>query len=127
MWKDLTLAPSRGHWEEETTVYVSDQKRGVNTRSLRKWLKHRQAIEPIIGHLKSDGRLNRNYLLGEQGDAINALLCCAGHNLRLVLRKFRLFWPSTWSICRAHWGSWGRRTKETTLWLPAAINRLAPC
>ena len=47
----------RGHGEEETTVYVSGQKRGVNTRSLRKRLKRRQAIEPIIGHLKSDGRL----------------------------------------------------------------------
>ena len=63
------------------TVYVSGQKPNMNTRSLRERLKCRQAIEPIIGHLKSDGRLNQNYLLGEQGDAINVLLCCAGHSI----------------------------------------------
>ena len=54
----------RGHGEEATSVYLSGQKRGIKTRSLRKRLKRRQAIEPIIGHLKSHGRLGRNYLQG---------------------------------------------------------------
>lgn len=84
----------RGHSEQRTRVYMSGQKRGVKTRSLKKRLKRRQAIEPIIGHLKSDGRLGRNYLQGMVGDAMNVLLCCAGHNLRLVLRRLRFFWLS---------------------------------
>ena len=91
----------RGHGEETTTVYLSGQRRGIKTRSLRKRLKRRQAIEPIIGQLKSDGRLGRNYLQGMDGDAINVLLCCAGHNLRLILRHLRLFWPSIWRVFQA--------------------------
>ena len=35
--------------------------------------------------MKLDGRLDRNFLAGVQGDAINALLCGAGYNLRLIL------------------------------------------
>ncbi len=59
--------------------------------SLRKWLKRRSAIEPVIGHMKNDGRLGRNYLLGEEGDKINAVLCGAGHNMRKLLRAFLFF------------------------------------
>ena len=81
----------RGHGETETTVYISGQKRGIKTQRLKRSLKRRQAIEPVIGHLKSDGLLGRNFLKGTEGDQLNVLLCCAGHNLRLVLNKFRLF------------------------------------
>jgi thiamine pyrophosphate-dependent acetolactate synthase large subunit-like protein len=49
------------------------------------------SIEPMIGHMKADGRLGRNHLLGAAGDAINALLVAAGHNLRLILNWLRLF------------------------------------
>ena len=42
----------------------------------------RSAIEPVIGHMKNDGRLGRNNLLGMEGDKINAILCGAGHNIR---------------------------------------------
>ena len=48
-------------------------------------------MEPVIGHMKSDGRLARNFLKGVEGDAMNALLCGAGHNLRKILKKLRLF------------------------------------
>ena len=81
----------RGHDETEATVYISRQKRGIKTQRLKRSLKRRQAIEPVIGHLKSDGLLDRNYLKGTQGDQFNVLLSCAGHNLRLVLRRLRLF------------------------------------
>ena len=50
-----------------------------------------RAFEPVIGHMKADGKLGRNHLLGELGDKINALLCGAGHNIRLILRKLREF------------------------------------
>lgn len=84
----------RGHSEENTTVYISGQKRGIKTGRLKKSLKRRQAIEPVIGHLKSDGLLGRNYLKGTQGDQMNVMLSCAGHNLRLILRQLRFFWLS---------------------------------
>jgi hypothetical protein len=54
-------------------------------------LKRRNAIEPIIAHLKNDGLLGRNYLKGELGDAMRAILCAAGHNIRLILRQLRIF------------------------------------
>ncbi len=57
------------------------------TRRLKKCLQRRQAIEPVIGHLKSDGHLGQNWLRGMEGDRMNVLRCCAGHNLlRLILR-----------------------------------------
>lgn len=46
-------------------------------------------MEPEIGHLKADGRLGRNFLKGMQGDAINAILCGVGHNLRKILAHIR--------------------------------------
>jgi IS5 family transposase len=52
----------------------------------RKLLKRRQAIEPIIGHLKADHRMNRCYLKGELGDRLHAVLCAAGYNIRWLLR-----------------------------------------
>jgi IS5 family transposase len=61
------------------------------THSIRRELKRRNAIEPIIGHMKSDGLLQCNHLKGTEGDAINALLCGAGQNLRLILRYLRIF------------------------------------
>ena len=72
-------------------VYISGQKRGIKTQRLKRSLKRRQAIEPVIGHLKADGLLGRNHLKGTQGDQLNVLLSCAGHNLRLILRRLRLF------------------------------------
>ena len=52
----------------------------------RRWLRRRQAIEPVIGHLKADHRMNRCWLAGSVGDAIHAVLCAAGYNLRWLLR-----------------------------------------
>ena len=86
----------RGHGETQTTVYVSGQKRGIKTQRLKQSLKRREAIEPVIGHLKSDGLLGRNYLKGTEGDQMNVMLSCAGHNLRLILRQLRIFWLQIW-------------------------------
>ena len=52
----------------------------------RRWLKRRQAVEPAIGHLKSDHRMNRCWLKGKLGDALHAVLCAAGYNLRWLMR-----------------------------------------
>ena len=106
----------RGHKEATTTVYISGQKRGIETQRLKRSLKRRQAIEPIIGHLKADGRLGRNFLKGTQGDQMNVLLSCAGHNLRLILNKFRLFCLENGTRL----GAWLRRwnTPRGLSWLP---------
>ncbi len=81
----------RGHEVKDTKVFISGQKRGV-TRSIKKALKRRSAIEPEIGHMKNDGRLDRCYLKGTVGDAINVVMVAAGHNLRKILNKLRLLW-----------------------------------
>ena len=52
----------------------------------QRWLKRRQAVEPAIGHLKSDHRLDRCWLKGALGDALHAISCAAGYNLRWLLR-----------------------------------------
>ena len=70
-------------------LLISGSKRGV-TKAIERKLKRRNAVEPVIGHMKSDGRLARNFLKGVEGDAMNALLCGAGHNLRKILKKLRL-------------------------------------
>ena len=54
-------------------------------------IKRRSAVEPTIGHMKVDGRLARNPLKGALGDAIHAVMCGAGHNLRLILAALRLY------------------------------------
>ena len=61
------------------------------TRRLKRSLKHREAIELVIGHLKSDDFLGCNYLKGEICDQMNVLLRCTGHNLRLVSKRLRFF------------------------------------
>jgi len=85
----------RGHDVTDVEVFKARQKRGV-TGSIRRELKRRNAIEPIIGHMKNDGLMDRNYLKGSQGDAINVILCGAGQNLRLILRHLRIFWLKIW-------------------------------
>jgi IS5 family transposase len=80
----------RGHGlVDAVKVWIAGAKRGV-TVAIKKKLKRRNAVEPVIGHMKSDGRLGRNFLKGVAGDAMNALLCGAGHNLRKILRRLAL-------------------------------------
>ncbi|HEX8569323.1 MAG TPA: IS5 family transposase [Caulobacteraceae bacterium] len=73
----------RGHDADRARVILSGQKRGL-TPTMRRERRRRAAIEPVIGHMKSDGHLGRNFLLGTQGDATNVILAAAGHNLRLL-------------------------------------------
>ena len=102
----------RGHdYEGDAMVMISGQKRGLTTQMKRE-LKRRSAIEATIGHMKTDGRLDRNFLNGKDGDAINALLTAAGHNLRLILNALIILWlwirtitpktvkPNIWAMLR---------------------------
>ncbi len=78
----------RGHGVENVKVYISGARRGV-TRTIAKLLRRRSAIEPMIGHMKTDGRLTRCPLKGTEGDALFAVLCGCGHNIRMILRHLR--------------------------------------
>jgi IS5 family transposase len=65
-------------------VYISGQKQRV-TEQIKRELRRRSAVEPVIGHLKSDHRMDRNHLAHAAGDAINAVLAAAGYNFRRLL------------------------------------------
>jgi IS5 family transposase len=81
----------RGHnAPKPLRVFKSGQKRGVHGQ-IKKELRRRSAIEPVIGHCKSDGHLDRNYLHGRLGDQINAVMSAVGYNFRLLLRWLKLF------------------------------------
>jgi transposase, IS5 family len=56
-------------------------------------MRRRRAIEPVIGHLKAEHRMARNYLKGFAGDRANAILAAAGYNCRLLLRG----WPPSFA------------------------------
>jgi transposase, IS5 family len=70
-------------------VFIAGQKRRM-TSKIKREMRRRSAVEPVIGHLKSEHRMGRNYLWHRQGDAINAILAAAGYNFRLLLRWLRL-------------------------------------
>jgi IS5 family transposase len=77
----------RGHNAPPThrfKVFISGQKRRV-TETIKRELRRRAAVEPVIGHMKSDHRMGRNHLAHAAGDAINAVLAAAGYNFRRLL------------------------------------------
>ena len=76
----------RGHnHTEKFRVWISGQVRRV-TKPIRREMKRRAAVEPVIGHTKAEHRMGRNYLKGREGDRINAVLAAAGYNFGLLLR-----------------------------------------
>ena len=70
-------------------VFMSGQKRGV-TPAIKRELRRRSAVEPVIGHLKAEHRMDRNYLWYRRGDANNAVLAAVGYNFRRLIRWLRL-------------------------------------
>jgi Transposase domain (DUF772) len=79
----------RGHdAPKPRKVFISGQKRGV-FGIIKRELRRRSAIEPLIGHMKEEGHLGRCYLKGHAGDAANAILTAAGYNFRRILAWLR--------------------------------------
>jgi len=66
-----------------TKILVRQAKRTV---SIRREMRRRAAVEPVIGHMKAEHRMGRNYLTGRDGDRINAVLAAASYNFGLLLR-----------------------------------------
>lgn len=95
----------RGHtYPNRFRVWISGQVRRV-TKTIRRDMKRRAAVEPVIGHLKADHRMGSNYLKGRDGDRINPVLAAAGFNFHLLLRWYERLLPALmqllWSIsCR---------------------------
>ena len=87
----------RGHNAQEEhkfRVFISGQKRRV-TEQIKRELRRRSAVEPVIGHLKADHRMGRNFLAHTAGDAANAVLAAVGYNFRRLLAWLALlcaFW-----------------------------------
>ena len=98
----------RGHdYEGGVEVHVDKVRRGRTAKSLWRWMKRRAAVEPGIGHLKHEHRMDRNRLKGKLGDQINAILSAAGMNfsklLKWVAAYLRHFyrieiWISRWQV-----------------------------
>lgn len=84
------------------------------SKTERKRLKRRQSIEPIIGHLKADHGMRRNWLKGALGDALHVVLCAAGFNLRWLMRAIALF------LC--HFLAYPS-VKKTVFWLYCLFRR----
>ena len=72
-------------------VYISGQKRGV-TDAIKRDLRRRSAVEPVIGHAEAEHRMGRNFLKGAEGDAANAVLAAAGYNFRRLLAWLAILW-----------------------------------
>lgn len=78
----------RGHGAPapyDMRIYTAGQKRRM-TDAIRRIMRRRSTVEPLIGHLKEDHRMRRCHLKGSAGDAINALLAAIGYNFKRLLR-----------------------------------------
>lgn len=73
-------------YEGEASIHISGSSTRRLTRTQKKRRKRRSAVEPKIGHLKSDNRMGRCFLKGLSGDEINSVLAAAGSNLQKLLR-----------------------------------------
>jgi transposase, IS5 family len=79
----------RGHdYDGAVTVHVDKRRRGRTSEARWRWMKRRAAVEPSIGHLKNEHRLERNRLKGAAGNEINAILAAAAMNFQKLLRAF---------------------------------------
>jgi len=92
--KIVADAGYRGHnapKDKMFKVHVAGYKRGL-TKAVKRALRRRAAVEPVIGHLKQDHRMGRNFLAHSEGDANNAVLAAVGYNFSLLLNWLRLLW-----------------------------------
>ena len=94
----------RGHNDEgRCDVQIVNRFRKRASRSLRRWWNRRSAIEPVIGHCKSEHRMNRNQLRGSLGDELNVIFAAAGFNIRKLMRAFALFLYQFFKLALIQW------------------------
>ena len=79
----------RGHdYAGQARIYKQAGGLKKLTRAISNKLKRRSAIEPTIGHVKSDNGMARNFLKTDEGDRLNAILAAAGYNMRKLIAAF---------------------------------------
>lgn len=112
----------RGHKLTYPCVLIVKPGEKGLSKKVKKWCPRRSAIEPIIGHLKAEHRLERNRLKGRRGDQINGVLSACGFNLRKLLRALPLLGRSFWRFFFNAWG-WPKTKANavTRRWLPQAL------
>jgi IS5 family transposase len=95
-------------------IHVAQKRRGSIPKALWKWMRRRAAVEPGIGHLKAEHRLDRNRLWDSRGDMANAVLSAAGMNFHKLLRHLSALWRAliAW-LCRALPSPVGTSPQET--------------
>jgi len=91
----------KGHnYPNKFKIWITGQTRNV-TKHIKREMKRRAAVEPVIGHVKAEHRMGRNYLKHRSGDRINAALAAAGYNFHLLLRWLEVFLRLR--ACRLSW------------------------
>jgi transposase, IS5 family len=99
----------RGHgYAGDVNVHVDKRRRGRTAKSLWRWMKRRAAVEPGIGHLKQEHRMDRCRLKGTLGDCLNAIFSAVGMNFRKLLRSAADFLRQIY-----FWVSFFQRSKTT--------------
>ncbi len=101
----------------EVVIVHRGKSRRISARE-RKLLGRRQAIEPIIGHLKSDHRMGRCHLKGSEGDRLHAVLCAAGYNIRWLLRQIArkgIIFLEAIFLCLQYARSWVRACRRASI------------
>ena len=79
----------RGHnYDGKAEIIITDGRKKRISKAVKKWMKRRNAIEPIIGHQKAGHRLERNKLKGQLGDSINIIMSACGFNIKKLTRVF---------------------------------------
>lgn len=84
---------------QQTDVIITGQKR--HSKATKRWMKRRNSVEPIIGHLKAGHKMQRNWLKGHLGDIMAPVLAASGFNLKKILRALALFAPKTYELIMA--------------------------
>ncbi len=87
----------KDHHPEDVQVHLSNKSRKKMTRWERMWMNRRSAIEAVISHIKHDHNMIRNFLKGEEGDRINAILSAAACNFSKLVRAFLSLFGKSYS------------------------------
>lgn len=102
---------------EQTKIYTPKPDPNI-TKEQRQKHSRRAAIEPTIGHLKSDHRMGRNFLKGVTGDAINLLLAAAAFNFKRVMNLWKKEANYSWQLIynlfvNIYWQFYAQKLKNT--------------
>ena len=87
------------HHPEGKETLIAEGK--VKDKGMKKFLRRRPSIEPVIGHMKQEHRLGVNYLGGIEGDKLNPILAASAFNMQKLLRSFVLsflYWLRKWNF-----------------------------